>query len=228
MYSSIVFWSHQINVKIGWCWKTKLDSVFLCDAFCQGLFITDINWEPPCLSHTEYWQLQLKKIESNFLLFEYRLPMHDGSMFDLGFGYFGKAARCMPIWRLTHETSESPHFMYASQTLAASESVSATTARKMRYSRETETWAKDTVNSRRHDMFSRLFRDYQSDLKKRKLLLLDDDDGKFSSSLYFAEDQWSNWVLTDWHTWATNNTSFESPKHCTFRWKGKGRASYFS
>ena len=135
-------------------------------------------------------------------------------MFDLGFGYFGMAA----------------HFMYALKSSAASESVSATTARKMRYTRGTETWAKDTVNSRRHDMFSRLFRDYQSDLKKRKLLPLDDDDGKFSSSLYFAEDQGSDWVLTNWHTWATNNTSFERPKHCigSFRWKGKGRASYFS
>ena len=139
-------------------------------------------------------------------------------MFDLGFRYFGKSAWCMPIWRLIQKTSEC---MYAPKTSAASESVSATTARKMRYSRETETWAKDTVNSRRHDMFSRLFRDYQSDLKKRKLLPLDDDDGKFSSSLYFAEDQWSDWVLTNWHTWATNNTSFESPKHWigSFRWK---------
>ena len=106
--------------------------------------------------------------------------------------------------RLIQKSPESPHFMYALKSSAASESVSATTARKMRYSRETETWAKDTVNSRRHDMFSRLFRDYQSDLKKRKLLLLDDDDGKFSSSLYFAEDQWSDWVLTSWHTRATN------------------------
>ena len=93
------------------------------------------------------------------------------------------------------------------QTSAASESVSATTARKMRYSRETETWAKDTVNSRRHDMFSRLFRDYQSDLKKRKLLPLDDDDGKFSSSLYFAEDQWSDWVLTNWHMYSRVHNS---------------------
>ena len=151
--------------------------------------------------------------------------MHDGRMFDLGFRYFGKPAWRMPIWRNTQKTPELPHFMYAPQTSAASESVSATTARKMRYSRETETWAKDTVNSRRHDMFSRLFRDYQSDLKKRKLLPLDDDDGKFSSSLYFAEDQWSDWVLTNWHTWETNNTSCESPKHCigSFRWKGKGR-----
>ena len=39
----------------------------------------------------------------------------------------------MPIWRLTQKTPESPHFMYALKTSAASESVSATTARKMRY-----------------------------------------------------------------------------------------------